>query len=332
MGTKTHTIAVIAVTLLLAAAAVTGWECYWRAQGHEPALHDDRDLWSQHREQAISVDQSRNFTVIGASRIQLAFSSRSFEEAQPGWHATLLAINGHYPAAVLADLAADERFSGVLLVATDARGLSHWHRGMSQPWVRHYHRDYGPQRRLERRLLSALQQRLVIVGSEFNLIRRLDGAIQGRPPVRHYTRLLPDRSIAADYRQADVIGLRSHFITDLAAAYADRPAPPAERWLADLADIKQDVAAVQARGGRVIFLRMPTADAHWQLDQENYPRSSYWDRLAAASGAATIHFADYPELADLDLPDTSHIDGSDRDRFTRALVDILARTGALPPS
>src|SRR5690554_6305831 len=99
MGTKKQTILVIAVALLLAAVAITGWELYWRAHGHAPTLQDDRDLWSQHRQRAVSLDQSHSLTVIGASRIQLAFSTESFEDARPGWQATLLAINGHYPTA-----------------------------------------------------------------------------------------------------------------------------------------------------------------------------------------------------------------------------------------
>ncbi|MEE4304509.1 MAG: hypothetical protein V2J19_10165 [Wenzhouxiangella sp.] len=323
-------ISVIVLALLVAGAAVAGWEWFWRTQGYEPALYDDRDLWSLHRDRVSKVDQSRNFTVAGASRIQLAFSTEVFESSMPGWAATSLAINGHYPTAVIEDLAADDDFAGVLLVAVDARGLAHWYRDMSEPWVRHYHREFGPQRRIERLLLTALQNRLVVVGSEFNLVRQIEGWIDGRSPPAHYTTLQPDRTIAADYRRADVPGLRGHFTNALAADYEKHPPPPPERWRSDLAPIREAVSAIQARGGKVVFLRMPTTDRHWELDSENYPRDRYWDRLSEATGARTIHFADHPELAGLELPDTSHIDGRDRARFTQSLVTILMRAGVLP--
>ncbi len=323
-------ISVIVLALLVAGAALAGWEWFWRTQGYEPALYDDRDLWSLHRERVTEVDQARNFTVAGASRIQLAFSTDAFESSMPGWTATSLAINGHYPTAVVEDLAEDDDFAGVLLVAVDARGLAHWYRDMSEPWVRHYHRDFGPQRRIERQLLTALQNRLVIVGSEFNLVRRLTGWLDGRPPPRHYTRLLHDRTISADYQQADVEGLRRHFAQGLAADYERRPAPAPGRWRAELESIGEAVSAIQARGGKVVFLRMPTSDRHWELDSENYPRDRYWNRLSEATGARTVHFADHPELAGLELPDTSHIDGRDRAAFTRSLVAILVRAGVLP--
>ncbi len=330
MRSKAQAIAVIVIALVVAAAAVAGWERLWRGQGYEPALSDDRDLWSLHRDRVTEVEQARNFTVIGASRIQLAFSTDAFEARRPGWTATSLAINGHYPFAVLEDLAADEDFAGVLLVAADARGLAHWYRDMSTPWVRHYRREFGPQRRIERRLLSALQQRLVVAGGDFNLISRLLGLIDGRPPERNYTRLLHDRTIHADYGRADVAGLRRHFAAGLADDYVQRPAPSPQRWASELEPISEAVARIRARGGRVVFLRMPTADAHWSMDRQNYPRDAYWDKLGEATGAVTVHFADHPGLASLELPDTSHIDGSDRERFTRTLVDILIDAGVLP--
>jgi hypothetical protein len=322
--------AVIALALLLAAAAVGGWEAYWRARGYEPALYDDRDFWAQQRARAVSVDQDRNLTIAGASRIQLAFAPRTFEDLRPDWRASFLAINGHYPTAVLEDLAADERFAGVLLVAVDARGLAHWYRDMSAPWVRHYRRDFGPQRRIERVLLTGLQERLTVVGPAFNLVQRLVGWIEGRPPPRHYTRLLDDRTIEADFGAADLPGLRRHFVDALAADYREHPAPAPRRWSDDLAPIERAVERIQQRGGTVVFLRMPTADEHWALDQANYPRERYWDRLGAVTGAQTLHFADWPALANLELPDTSHIDRADRARFTRDLVRILTETGILP--
>lgn len=330
MTRKAQAIAVLVLALLVAAGAIAAWEGVWRARGYEPVLYDDRDLWAAHRDRVTQVDQARNFTVLGASRIQLAFSSEAFEQAMPGWRATSLAVNGRYPVAVLEDLAADERFAGVLLVAVDARGLAHWFRDMSEPWVRHYHRDFGPQRRVERKLLSTLQQRLVSAGSEFNLVRRLIGWLAGQSPASHYTRLLSDRTIAADYEQADVPGLRRHFVASLAEDYQKHPPPDPQRWLDDLEPIRQAVQAIQSRGGRVVFLRMPTADEHWALDRDNYPRERYWNRLGQATGATTIHFQEHPSLSEFELPDTSHIDQSDRARFTRALIQILNESGILP--
>ena len=322
------------LTLLLAAVITAlllgGWEAYWRAQNYEPMLADDRDLWAQFRHRVAGQDMDRNLTVIGASRIQLAWSPAEFARQQPGWQSTSLAINGHYPGAILFDLAADEDFTGRLLMAVDARGLSHWYLDMAEPYVRHYRRDYGPQRKLERRLLSRLQMRLVLAGADFNLVRRLAGGIDGHPPYRPYITFLPDRTIAADFDKADVEALRAGFAQGLAESYQAHPAPDPEQWLADLAPVLEAIETIQARGGQVVVLRMPTSDKHWELDEQNYPRAEYWDRFAEITTAQTVHFQDWPALAELETPDTSHIAQSDRPVFTAALVEILRELGVLP--
>ena len=48
-----------------------------------------------------------------------------------------------------------------------------------------------------------------------------------------------------------------------------------------------------------------------------------WDTIGEHSAVATIHFMDYPELAEFDCPDTSHLDWSDAPTFTRRISRIL---------
>ena len=79
-----------------------------------------------------------------------------------------------------------------------------------------------------------------------------------------------------------------------------------------------------ARGGKVVFIRFPTADEHWDLDRAHYPRSEYWDRWANRSKAAFLHFMDVPEMQKFELPDTSHLDERDAPAFTESLLRELA--------
>ena len=87
---------------------------------------------------------------------------------------------------------------------------------------------------------------------------------------------------------------------------------------------------IQARGGRVVFLREPVADEHLAIDEANYPRARYWDAYARVAPATRIDFRDEPALADFVLPDSSHIDGVDVPRFTAAMARVLARHGLNP--
>ena len=77
-------------------------------------------------------------------------------------------------------------------------------------------------------------------------------------------------------------------------------------------------------------MRFPTSGEHWVMDQVHYPRDRCWDRLAAATGAVTLHFGDEPAMAAFDCPDTSHLNHDDAAEFTRSLMGILDDRGILP--
>jgi hypothetical protein len=47
--------------------------------------------------------------------------------------------------------------------------------------------------------------------------------------------------------------------------------------------------------------------------------------LLRTTAAFGIHFEDYPEMRNLDVPEWSHLSGASATRFTRAYVGVLAR-------
>ena len=88
-------------------------------------------------------------------------------------------------------------------------------------------------------------------------------------------------------------------------------------------------SAIERRGGKVVFVRMPTSDEHWALDESKYPKALYWDRFAAVAEATAIHFLDVPGLAGFECPDTSHLDTRDSVAFTGRLVHELLDRGVI---
>jgi hypothetical protein len=103
-----------------------------------------------------------------------------------------------------------------------------------------------------------------------------------------------------------------------------------EAWKKVAADAADAAATIEKRGGKVVFLRMPTTDIHEQLDELSAPRKQYWDILQRA-GLRTIHFKDYPQLSCFDCPDTSHLDQEDAATFTKSLYPIIEEVGAGVP-
>jgi len=321
---------------LAAAITVGGWlafETYWRGQGYAPTVMDSFDLWSQHRARAVKSAPPLRFAMLGASRIQYGLSPAVFRDET---HALglnvdpiMLAVNGHYPLAALRDLSADEQFTGVALIGIDARGMDRNVWEMQAAHIQQYHHDWSPAREVHRRLLSHMQAYAIAARPDFALVtlvkRHLDN--QG-PPYKEYVTFERDRSGGTDYRKSDIAAIHAARVADLRNYYSMHTPPTPEVWLSEMREVVRWVEKINARGGQVVFYREPVSGEHIELDEANFPRARYWDKLVPVMPALMIDFRDYLELS-IDTPDTSHIDIKDIDRHTRALVRVMKRKGVL---
>jgi hypothetical protein len=119
---------------------------------------------------------------------------------------------------------------------------------------------------------------------------------------------------------------RNTWLTFLKAPRPDPPPPEEEmrKQMDALLDaVADDVRAIRARGGEVVFVRAPSAGPFRDAERQGFPRERTWDPLLARTDAAGVHFEDHPDLQDVELPEWSHIRAGDTDRFTRALIRHL---------
>jgi len=318
--------------LLAAAITAGGWlafETYWRGQGYGPTVMDSLDLWSLHRSRASKPAPPLRVALLGASRIQYGLSPSVFRDEARNTDPIMLAVNGHYPLAALRDLADDENFKGVAIVGIDSRGMDKKVWEMQAKHVQQYHHDWSPSREVHRRLLTYVQQHAIAARPDFAVVtlakRYLDD--QG-PPYREYVTFERDRSGGTDYRKSDLAAIRAARVADLRKYYPMYTPPTPAEWLNEMREVVRWVDKINARGGRVVIYREPVSGEHLELDEANFPRAKYWDRLVEIMPATMLDFRDYPELV-IDTPDTSHIDIKDIDRHTRALVRVLKARGVL---
>jgi len=94
-------------------------------------------------------------------------------------------------------------------------------------------------------------------------------------------------------------------------------------FAAVLEKTKQDVDLIRARGGEVVFLRLPSAGWFREFEANALPREHIWEPIVATAEAVGIHFEDYPELSDVRVPEWSHVSSRDKGRLTRAFIHIL---------
>lgn len=98
-----------------------------------------------------------------------------------------------------------------------------------------------------------------------------------------------------------------------------------DAWTATLAQATKNVDAVRARGGRVIFVRMPSSGLLREIEDRITPRETHWDRLLRETNAPGIYYGDHPELSGFECPEYSHLSASDSVLFTRNLITVLSR-------
>lgn len=331
----------VAVTLLTTAATVA-WELHARAKGYGPTLNDTPDLWSEARAR-VKPD---SLVLIGTSRMLFDMDLDVLEQGL-GQRPVQLAIVGSSPYAILADLAADERFQGTVLLdvvpamylappGSPPMAASEKALRRSRTWNHAQKWSHALGVQLEDQIAFTRQEDLTLG----KLIERLPipdraGALVGpKMPPYFYTldrerraRMAPEAAIVGSRLQQEVAGVWLPLFSI--------PPPPTfipietfgkmmgEAFEARFRDTTRHIARIRARGGKVVFLRFPVTGPLAEREEQLAPRAATWDRLVRENGIPAIHFADHAELSAFDCPEWSHLSAADSVEFTRRLVPHL---------
>ncbi len=312
-----------ALAALITLAPLITLECVWRAKGYQPGLRDGYGLWARAR-RSLQPGDPNQVVFIGDSRVQNSVNLDVFDERWPGPRPVQLAIVNSAAAPMLAHLANDETFIGVVVSSTSRFDLmpasNHWI--VARDYV-NYYQQLTPAEIVDQRVSAFLQQRLALLLPDLGPHQVMEGLQQGKWPDESCYRLYPDRGRDIDYSKFKSLAARRKRLTDR-RRFNDEGFLTPEQIARGIDGIARSVARIQSRGGRVVFVRYPSSGALRELERELFPRSVYWDRWSRI-GAVSVHFEDYPELSDFDCPDYVHIDQKDTARFSRALAPIIAR-------
>jgi hypothetical protein len=304
------------------------YERFLRSRGYHPSVKDDEYAWAWERGR-VSDGNPTTVALVGSSRIMLDFSVQVLAETFPKSRYVQLGINGTTPIATLRDLASDPNFRGIAIVDVSERAFNRaaWH--AQQSYVDTYHRrsrEIGAM--AERWLATQIQSRLALLSTRGVVI--LAGLWRnGSWPPPPYVTTHADRTRYADFSLTDVESKRARRLLAMEGWEDETPDQP--EWLASALELEPVVDAIQARGGKVVYVRMPTCDERWDADERMFPKALFWDQLAARTHAVAIHFKDDADLARFQCPDTSHLAAKDAPAFTRALLRILRARGVFDP-
>lgn len=346
------------VTSLLTLAAATAWEIRCRSWGYAPSLNDTPDLWAQRRN-AVRPD---SMVIIGDSR---AWFDLDLDEIEGGLgrRPVQLAIPGSCAYPVLADLADDKNFHGTVICGVVPimffapggplikNSMDAINRRRMQTIAQRASNELGML--LEEHLAFLKEGDLTLD----KLLARLPipdrtGALVGPPLPPYFETVDRERRARMFNLCASPGALQDRVKYGWQPLFTPPPPPtyvPREAYQNGVAqaiearfrDAAAAVQAIRARGGKVVFLRLPVSGELKKLEDRATPRAGPWTRLIKETGAPGIYFEDYPELAGFTCPEWSHLSAPDSIEFTHRLVPYLRKAingiGALaatetPPS
>ena len=319
------------------------WELYTRHMHYVPTLNDTTDLWASRR---VLIDEDPTQTaLVGASRMLFDFNLDVYEK-EMGERPLQLSTVGSSPRPYLDDLADHPEFSGTLIVGVTpwfffAPGGPPIDNAMKN--LNRY-RDWTPTQRIGHRLGMFLQNRLAFIQQDDLTLNQLllSLKIPNRPQAKVGPELPPHFHEVAEERQGGMtdfaetnVAIQKRIQQIWIPLFTPPPPPPglleAEvreevRKITEmvLQKTKISVDKIRARGGKVVFIRDPSARVLREMENKITPRKAYWDRLLKITGAPGIHFEDYPQLSGFNCPEWSHLTKADAAEYTRRLMPLFA--------
>lgn len=329
----------------------------WRlsANGFVATAIDSEQLWAKERRHASRAG-SNAVILVGASRIQLDVDLPTLRRST-GLEPVQLAIDGSGYLPILEGLARDPTITGTVIVdykvaaepAVPVRDTAdiyqaNYEAQATQPFLPDFAWSEG-------RLSDLLRANLRSYADGARPITSFLMRVLPSGETPQYLLTLPDRSRLADYRQvampafylarvarnlgapppaddADPVRLEAQLRAGVEALVPQSPTYEQARYRRILAATR----AIEARGGRVLFIVMPTSGLVRRIDDRSFPREQFYDRFAEEVGSRAHYWSDYASLREFTCPDGSHLDRRDRERFTLALAEVLglARNSGAP--
>ena len=318
------------LVLALVVVATAAWEWRMRALGlHAGDLDDSKWHWAVERRRLESGNHD-GVVIVGSSRILFDTDLDVWEE-MTGRRPLQLALVGTNPRPVLLRVADETDFKGLVVVGVtpDLYFMDRFSYLPQYAEILDFWRKESPSERVGHQIGLRLSEQLAFLDEAYRLaplVERLD--IADRTGVRRpYLEVWKLAETSADRqhrmwpRLETDIRLRDH--ARLVWGPFDGSGPKPESVSKAIEESRRAVEKVRSRGGDVVFIRAPSAGLYYENEQHFAPRARTWDRLLAESGSFGIHFEDYPEMRNLEVPEWSHLSRASATRFTRAYVGVL---------
>jgi hypothetical protein len=333
--------------LLVCIAVVLCMEAALATRGFHPTLADSERLWLRQRARAASLGD-RALILVGASRMQSDLDLQTLHHLT-GLEPVQLAIPADPGTPVLSGLAADPAVHGVILMdfleSSEASDRQHWRSAQYEHdyetrTLDKYDWDFSAS---EAYLTDMLHAQLRSYADGTRPITALTKRLLRSEAAPSYVTLLPDRERWLDFSRTQASQLYYKNVDRLLRRHPDPEATlpmsvfesrvagditrvtpeDSQTFQRNTRGLESMSETIESRGGRVIFVVMPVSGDVRHIFDLSYPRTGFWDSFAKTARVESFNFEDDAFMRSLTCPDGSHLDRSDRVRFTAALTRDL---------
>jgi len=330
------------ISAALVVAAVASWELKARSMQHLPGDYDGytnfTTQWAEERRRLDEPDHDYRVLLLGSSRMLWAADLDILEEAL-GTRPLQLAIAGTGPALMLHGIVENTDFDGLVLIGVTPFLFNRLDEGFFGGDALRWYEGASPSEYSGYKIHSFLSAHLGFLDDGFKLFELID----------HYTDL-PERDGVWDLnagewklghhyadRQTDMwppVEVEGSFDNEQILAFwmvglVREPEPPEK--MDEMAQAAVDffsplVEKLRARGGDIVFVRMPSSGKYLDHDLATSYRDLTWNPMAEGIDAVWINTMDYDELSsELEIPEWSHLSRRSQDDFSRRIVPVIER-------
>jgi len=331
------------IALILSLISISLWEIYWRSKGYIPNLNDDKALWATQRAK-LENPNNKEVVILGSSRAYFDIQLKEWQQ-ETGTKPIQLASTGSSPLPIFNDIVENTDFKGTVVIgvtpslffSTTFPGAFPWKRPQSK--VDYYNKRTYAQR-LNYFFSVPLQNNLVLMSADDeewaddidlkSLIRNLPKDNRSGapipPPFYNFGKVTTDRNMSMIPRA--VIDTAFASTIKKVWIFFAKAAPPPDKK-STIAYFLKDAKKFIEKGGNLILLRCPSNGFYKEAEAKFFSRTEFWEPLLKQSKAKGYHYQDYPQLANFECPEWSHLSKNDATKFTVELSKIMLNDGVL---
>jgi hypothetical protein len=300
----------------IVAGSLSTLEAFWRAHGFQPDVPDTVDLWRFWRSRAYDP-RGRVVVFLGTSRIRGDVDLDMLAHRYPTYSFIQLGVSGNFsPIGTLRSLALDTGFRGIVIceVASPFLQRSRW---ADQETFFLQPPKSGP---IETLIYGRLRDHTVILDPRLGITRLVrywyfDGYLTPSRCRTHFDRSLTYSDIPV-HRAID-------------EELAKQQPVEGDALLEGLAEVRESVQRIKARGGDVVLVSLPSALPQ-ELNATNGGfKTIQWSRIAELTGALCMPLEGGDSQGKFRCSAHVHLGKKEALRFTEYLVAELGRRHVL---